>query len=150
VPRGARARAPVDLLDIAPTILGLAAAPPGPDFQGRSLLDPWLETPEAAGRPLLSQLYLPSLNRTRQSSILRDGWRYIRHLDPEGNPVREQLFDRARDPEEKRDVSGEESERLAELRERLLEWEARLDSGEVRREESEELRERLRSLGYVD
>ncbi len=150
VPRGARARAPVDLLDVAPTVLDLAGAPPGPGFRGRSLLDPWLEGPEAAGRPLLSQLYFPSLCRTRQSSILHEGWRYIRHLDPEGKPVREQLFDRARDPEELRDVSGEERERLAELRERLLEWEAGLDLGEVRREKSEELRERLRSLGYVD
>jgi arylsulfatase A-like enzyme len=137
----------VRLVDVAPTVIGLAGAEPLPEVEGRDL------------RPLIGGdegderiAYVET-----QATRLDHGWspllgvrtarfKYIRAPRPE-------LYDLEGDPGELRDVAGTSPEDVARL-DRLLA--KRLASGSVSREDnrlsvglSDSDRERLRSLGYV-
>lgn len=119
-PRGKRVGSPVDLLDIAPTVLDvLGAAGPGRaqrEFQGRSLL-PLLAG--AAGKEAV-------VSRTvwdRPVYGLRDGrFKYI-HDTRTGAGL---LFDLESDPAESRPIQSAEPLREAYYRQALLDWMARL------------------------
>lgn len=152
IPRGRRRDEPVDLLDVAPTLVDLAGLPRVKGFRGRALFSPRAPGVGAHDRPLLSQVSLATLSKTRQASLLRGGWRYIRYKSrsPEKG-VREELFDRARDPEELNDLAPAEPERLARMREMLRAIRKGLSSqDDTEVEPDEEMLERLKSLGYVN
>jgi arylsulfatase A-like enzyme len=119
-PRGQRVSAPVDLLDIAPTVLDvLGGAGPGRaerEFQGRSLL------PVVAGAPGKAAV----VSRTvweRPVYGLRDGrFKYI-HDTRTGAGL---LFDLENDASESRPMQSAEPLREAYYRQTLLDWMARM------------------------
>jgi arylsulfatase A-like enzyme len=95
VERG-RCGQPVELLDIYPTLVGLAGLPPRADLEGHSLL-PQLKN-AAAERPW------PAITSHNQGNhgIRSLRWRYIRYADGS-----EELYDLAKDPHEWDNLAGE-------------------------------------------
>jgi arylsulfatase A-like enzyme len=158
VPEGGRVPQPVELADVAPTILALVgvAAPEG--LHGVSLV-PYLERPGAGGgggRPAFSEY-----GSTAIRTVVAGDWKLIVNPEehqpycipeaPAGHyPIAgAELYDLAADPGELRDLATEHPQRVAELA-GLIE---RRFSGLRRRIENQdvpaELREELRALGYV-
>ncbi|MDW5596944.1 sulfatase [Conexibacter stalactiti] len=94
---GARTRALVSNIDLAPTILELARAAPGRRLDGRSLL-PFARDPrKRATRPLLLESGRPAYRAVRT-----DRWLYVRY----GSGERE-LYDLHRDPHELRSLHAD-------------------------------------------
>jgi choline-sulfatase len=135
------------LLDVAPTVLAWAGAEVLPAAQGRSLIAPAPER-EAFGETDHTE------DRTRRL-FLRGGqgrWKAIVTLAPDRErPVREEWYDLAADPQERRSVAP--PQRVADsLRERALaRWRAARSRGEGAPAVSltPEQQERLRALGYL-
>ena len=95
------------LVDVMPTILEYVGLPIPEDLQGRSLL-PLLLGEESTPRPVLSQW------RWRKTAVLQDrGWKYIRGRD------KDELYDLAADPGEKRNLASREPDRGRVLREEI-------------------------------
>ncbi len=136
---GRRVDAPVENLDIVPTVLdylGLAS----PELDGQSLR-PWIEGRAAAAQPVFSaQTLLRSVDDGR--------WKLI--LDVETGAVR--LHDLRADPLERNDVSENHPEILLRLRAALDQWMAEREeaSGTPRTiEGSRAVEKRLEALGYL-
>jgi arylsulfatase A-like enzyme len=85
----------VSLLDIYPTLLGMAGLPPNGVLQGQSLV-PWLEDPalERMTPVLITQ-------RKGNHSVVWKQWNYIRYEDGS-----EELYDHAQDPQEFNNLAG--------------------------------------------
>jgi arylsulfatase A-like enzyme len=147
---GQRIEMPVQLVDILPTVLGLARIPVPPSQQGRPLFRPSGE-PEP---PLFASLKLDGRD---QWSVRAYPWKLI--LDRRSD--RSLLFDLSSDPEEKQDLSRLNPGRVREIRGWLAE---RIEKESLRRaalqrgsapaeisegELSEKDREALRALGYI-
>jgi arylsulfatase A-like enzyme len=137
--------APVDLIDVAPTLCALAGVKPNPMFQGLDLI-------AVAGDSALGwERYLLSVSIRPDTIAIRHGsHKLIRDLEGGGA---DELFDLAADPGEGRDLASERPE-LAESLGRELDAElARLKSLGVGRADPRSLEEEqleiLRSLGYV-
>jgi glucan phosphoethanolaminetransferase (alkaline phosphatase superfamily) len=102
-----RVRKVVSLVDAAPTILDLMGMAPPRNYQGRSMLDP------APRMALFFADYSLGLLG------LRDGrWKFIYEIGSD----RARLFDLARDPGEKSDVSAREAARTAWYRQVVRGW----------------------------
>jgi len=97
VPPGTRVTQPVEITDVAPTLLDLADAPPLAVTYGRSLV-PLLEDPSAVWppRPAISELDL-SIKPLHLFAIRNPPWKRILDL----NTGRREAFDLARDPGER-------------------------------------------------
>jgi uncharacterized sulfatase len=108
---GTRARAPVELLDVYPSILDLAGLPPVPGVDGASLR-PLLADPSAAWRP--GALSFRKAKAPPLAVSVRTG-RYRYTQWPDGS---EELYDHATDPVERRNLVREAGARavLDELR----------------------------------
>ena len=156
----------VESLSLMPTLLELAGIPVPETAQGQSLLplvvspaDPtslgWIDRPAFSERKRI-----PS-NRERadydvdQYSVVSDGWKLVRNVDPPDGMPELELYNHADDPLDHNDVMADHPdivERLtAELAGRLRYAEARkLPTDEDASEglSPAELR-RLRSLGYI-
>lgn len=149
---GARPRtvaAPVENLDIVPTVLDLlGATPPSPPpaagaaFEGRSL------RPAVAGEDAA----LPEARQFAAQGALRSvaggGLKLVYDLGTR----RFALYDLAADPGETRDVLGQHRRELQSLRQALSRWLARTEgpaAGDSLHRAAEADR-RLRSLGYLD
>lgn len=149
----------VQLLDVAPTVLGLAGLSPEPLFVGRALLaaDTGLlerfRSPRFAPRELPPQpavaedatfTTLPSGQRTNTTApqlVLYSEWATL--IDA-GDHV--ELYDLRADPGQERDVAGKHREAAASLREQLKRYAS--EAGPAKAPDSAQL-EQLRSLGYV-
>lgn len=113
---GARTAAPVSLQDLGATVLELAGLPPeslpGASFAGlaRGVAEPAVRDVFAVSTTLGS-----SKGRLLASSLARGTWKLA--YDHERGAAR--LYDLARDPDERRDVSALEPERARALREAL-------------------------------
>jgi choline-sulfatase len=135
-------RAPVRLVDLAPTLLDLAGLPALPDTDGVSL------APLLAGRPLPPE---PAFVESQQpwttygwsplAAVRHGGWKYVRAPRPE-------LYDLARDPGEEADRSRSEPSRRAVL-ESLLDRFERQSAARAARADDPAVMESLRALGYV-
>jgi arylsulfatase A-like enzyme len=108
VPAGLRISAPVTLRDLPATLLELAAVRP-PSWPGHSLSRFWTKSATGgAESPLLSEIsqginlnpWLPA-SRGDMASLIVDSMHYIRNGDGS-----EELYDLARDPEEKTNLAG--------------------------------------------
>ena len=111
---GAVVRAPVELLDVYPTIVELAGLAPPPDLDGQSLV-PLLENPEGAGRGI-ARSWRRVQPPERGVSLRTERFRYT--LWPDGS---EELYDRrGRTPESENLATRPEwSAEKARLRARL-------------------------------
>lgn len=109
---GESVAAPVELVDVFPTVLALTGveAPGGKDARtaGRSLLAPAGDAP----RDLYAETWYPRLHYgwSELSSVIRDRFHYIEGPDPE-------LYDLAGDPRETKNVLVSERRAYAALRE---------------------------------
>ena len=141
VPPGRVVDAPVRLVDVAPTVLAVVAAPPLSGVGGRDL------SPQLGGDPGVPEpAYVETLAThfdygwSPLVGLRTERFKYIRAPRPE-------LYDLQADPHETRDLARERPEDVARLDAQL---EARLPARQsVAVDLGEEDRERLRSLGYV-
>jgi arylsulfatase A-like enzyme len=137
----------VRLVDVAPTVIGLAGAEPLPEVEGLDLL-PLIMGDEGDERVAYVETQATRLDYgwSPLLGVRTSRFKYIRAPRPE-------LYDLDVDPGELHDVAGTSPEEVARL-DRLLA--NRLVTGSVSREDnrlsvglSDSDRERLRSLGYV-
>jgi len=173
LPEGAVVAHQVRSVDVAPTLLELAGLGLDAPLDGRSLSGYWTGAEDAPREALLeSDVKMMDANLRREvGGVLGKvrAWRDGRHkliLTPAAEGPRLELYDVVSDPEEKRDLSSEESLRstLDALRERLAaalpEDERRafspIDPATAREASdaepavSDQDRELLRQLGYVE
>ncbi len=161
-PGGIRARtlsAPVSTLDIAPTVLELVSSDArDPDADGRSHAAAILgrEDDETEQRTIFAEVsFDPATGiperveqkRAFKTAVVRGNLKLVHDLETDAWD----LFDRERDPLERRNLWGENAARDEELRGALLQFEraretARPDASNA---PDEEKLERLRDLGYV-
>jgi arylsulfatase A-like enzyme len=153
---------PVSLIDVAPTLLELAALPAEPRFEGRSLV-PVLNGQAARPRDILVELESDVVGALRQHRGLTPGAEDTRRhaqaiirgaakllLSPGGAT---EAYDLAGDPGETRPNAAPIAARTAELQAVLLDTRRRLAQRANPNVTSQPLdksdRERLRALGYV-
>lgn len=150
VPAGRVVADQVRQVDILPTLLELAGAPPPAGIAGRSLL-PFLRGAEHGARPA----YMETYGFGRDPNFFMRGlrvpqWKYID--SPTDARVQPQLYDLVTDPAEKRNVMGYYPDVVAELK-RLLAQETTIATAEHASEvwtpdEETVVADRLRDLGY--
>ena len=141
----------VGLVDLAPTFLGFAGAPPMPGMEGAAL--PRREG--LAGAEVYSEglLYGPD-----QTALTGDDYKVIYHPHAESGERHFEVYDRRSDREERHDLAGTEA--ASDLRGRLEELtdESRVAASQVTgtgKAEfrnmilTEEKKRRLRALGYL-
>jgi arylsulfatase A-like enzyme len=146
---GQRIDAPVELVDLMDTLLGLARLPVPQPQDGSFLFRARKEPP-----PLFANLRLDGRDLW---SVRTDRWKLI--LDRKSDEPK--LFDLSSDPDESHDLSGDHPDRVRELR-KLIAGRIERDQGRsviVRKPEdsegisegelSDETRDVLRSLGYI-
>ena len=158
VPADGRVPQPVELADVAPTVLALLGVAVPEGLHGVSLV-PYLERPGAGGgggRPAFSEY-----GATAIRTVLADRWKLIVNPDehrpycvagaPEGHyPIAAaELYDLAADPGERHDLAAARPHKVAELatliEQRFAGFRRRVEAQDV----PDELREELRALGYV-
>jgi len=149
---------PVSLVDLFPTILGLAGVENVPHHHGRSLLEP----AAGASRPLFFELkteWEAVDPATGERGVVSDLWLAVREGDHKlvlarNDGVRE-LFDLTRDPGERMPLGPDHGARLAELDDEIgtfletMQRDARRFSRSAPIDLTPEEEERLRSLGYL-
>jgi arylsulfatase A-like enzyme len=144
IPVGARISAPVSLVDVFPTLLGLLGFPPNPAVDGVDLRALW-RTPEqpptgrwlfAAGGPGRTADSIRSVRNGRYKLVFHRG------------SQRRELYDLAEDPQEKENLVRSRPrivERLSAEIARFVESEHEAPKGQ---EIPREVGERLKQLGY--
>ncbi len=143
VPVGVRVTAPVENVDLFPTLLELAnvALPPG--LHGHSLLP--LARGQGAARPHVFSFGADGRSCVRETA---SGLKLVVTSDE-----RLQLFDLASDPSERDDVAAARPDEARRLHALLLEWEQSHGGGDVDpeliRDDWEDV-ERLLRLGYTE
>ena len=101
IPAGKTCRTPVSLIDICPTVLDIAGKESS-GLQGRSLIQ-MAEADDDMERTVFSEFHS---NGSHSSSFMIRKGKY-KYIYPVGHPA--VLFDLDEDPDETRDISGEES-----------------------------------------
>ncbi|MCP4662020.1 MAG: sulfatase-like hydrolase/transferase [bacterium] len=136
---GATATAPVQLIDVFPTILTLLGLPVPAQLRGGSLLD--FVDPEAPVRRIYSETFYPRLHFgwNDLASLIDDRYHYIEGPDPE-------LYAIGEDPGEEHNVLRDRRRIYAELRDELAQYERSLSAPAAADEES---RQALAALGYI-
>jgi tetratricopeptide (TPR) repeat protein len=136
---GRRVQAPAQLVDVYPTLLGLAGLPVPPKLPGRSLLD--LDRPGQPAREIYSETMYPRLHFgwSELASLIRDRFHYLHGPDPE-------LYDLAADRGERRNVLAAERPVFFALRRSIQTYQRDLAAPAAA---DQETRQRLASLGYA-
>jgi arylsulfatase A-like enzyme len=155
--RGATDERPVSLIDLFPTILGLAGVDEISYNHGRSLLD----SPEPA-RTLFFELkteWVVSDPASEERGVVSDLWLAVLDGDHKlilaRNDGRRELYDLSADPGERRPLGPQQAYRVSDLDRKLGEHLEAMQRDSERWERSpplelsDEHRERLRSLGYL-
>ncbi len=158
LPGGIRVAQPVELVDVAPTLLELTGLPPLAESHGVSLL-PYLERlgrGGGAGRPAFSEY-----GDTRIHTVQADGWKLVFNPDgvtpycmagaPEGHyPIAEvELYDLEADPLELNNLARREEGRVVRMAQLIEQRFTGLAKRQGEQDMSPELRDQLRALGYI-
>ncbi len=148
--------APVELLDLTPTLLNLAGVDLAEsDWRGQNLSRILLDGTDGLDPDRPIYLYQRPYDTAKIGALVVDGdkrgvrvgsWKYILSEKEQT----EELFNLVDDPEELRNLSRERPERTSELGETVRAWVQSESRPVVPSVISEEDRERLRSLGYLD
>jgi choline-sulfatase len=141
--RGRRVAAPVQHIDVVPTVLDLAGLPRPGGLQGRSLLSVMRGTSQLADQGIYSEsLYGRYHFGWSELYALTDArLRYIK-------APRDELYDLARDPAERQNLAIEQPQARVAMR-RALDGMVRSASVPAPAGVSADDRKRLQSLGYV-
>ena len=107
-PRGERTDIVGGHVDINPTVADLMGWPASPTWQGRSLFDP--------ARP--PRTYFYAANEDYLLGVREGSWKYIYNA----TRGRQELYDLARDPDEKENRATEDPARCRTLRQRVAAW----------------------------
>jgi len=142
LPAGRRAGdavgAPVQLVDVYPTLAALVGAPVPEDLPGTSLVRP---AGEAASRPIYAETFYPRLHYgwSDLASLIEGRFHYLDGPDPE-------LYDLEADPSETRNLLQEQSQVAAALRRHLTAYRRTLTPPSP---VADETRAKLEALGYL-
>jgi len=120
LPAGTKVDWPVSALDITPTFLAAAGAPPMAESDGMDLLP--LLKPAAATGPDRALFWRFDTQWDRQHAVRRGPWKLVRS----GPKPARQLFNIIEDPSERNDLSAENPEIAAGLAKELDAWMASL------------------------
>ena len=148
---GLRVKTPASLVDLKPTILGLAGLEPEKELEGRDLRTSW-SNPADFEAPRWLFLASPHSQSVEAAAVVRGDLKYIDRLP--WRQARPALFDLAEDPAEKHNLAGvspQAAEMSRRLQAHLIQTE-QLRSGLLEEDEVEldkEVLERLRALGYL-
>ena len=159
-----RVRQQVRLMDVAPTILGLAGVPPPPGFGAAGLEKPYALadlSPFIAGvRPRLGVPDLPAFSDLlgmlgHETSIRTPTAKLIHYDHPRPGHLGTEIFDLARDPGEQRNLigTGEAQPFAKKLDPDLATWGALVAATTklaVALQPSAQHQAQLRALGYVE
>jgi uncharacterized sulfatase len=124
IPPGSLCATPVITMDLYPTLLELsgAAATPGQDLDGVSLVGLWQDDPRPLDREAL-YWHLPHYHHSTPASAIRLGdWKLIEFFET----GQRQLFDLAHDLGETDDRAEAEPQRVAALHAELVAWRERV------------------------
>ena len=167
LPAGVVVDETVESIDLMPTLLELSGIAAPDEAQGRSLLPLVVnaDDPEALGwvrRPAFSERKrMPSREERSdpedvdQYSVVWEGWKLVRNVDPPEGRGEYELYSHEADPINLNDVSADHPEIVEQLKEQLA---ARLRYAEARKlaadedaaaDLSPEELQRLRRLGYI-
>lgn len=151
LPYGSVVDQPVELVDVAPTVVELIGEKPTTTWAGRSLV-PLIHGEPQPSRPILGSLVIAKRGRIGwMDSLQEDGMKLVVSRR-EGAPVRRLLFDVARDPAEKTDIGGIHQEQVKEMESKLNAILARLETTRLPEQDrslTPEQTEQLKALGYV-
>ena len=144
IPAGVRIDVPVQLIDVAPTILELAGVSPPASFEGESFLGLLRGRDDEHFRKRAN--FSMSTQKPHKVAVIEDRWKAIASDDG-----RFELYDLARDPNEQTDLSAQEPQQAARLRAQIESWRnheraATPESRPLSRDDEE----RLRNLGYIE
>jgi arylsulfatase A-like enzyme/Tfp pilus assembly protein PilF len=148
LPSGKRVTGPVELVDVAPTVLDWIGASPLPAAQGRSLRPRIDGTEDGRGALAHAESLMPRLEfGWSELRMVRDGrFKYV-------DAPREELYDLREDPGEERDLASFDAERAQEMGATLDAWVRRTTDATAEAEAARPLdpdeEARLRSLGYL-
>ncbi len=146
-PAGARVASPVSIVDVFPTVLGLAGLDPGPRVQGRSLVRAMLRPRASRESYAFGESMTPNLQYgwSPLYSLRSSRYKLVQAPRPE-------LFDLAADPDEKTDVIARHAREAEDLRrrlDRLLEETGRGAPAPETADLDKQTMEGLAALGYV-
>jgi arylsulfatase A-like enzyme/Tfp pilus assembly protein PilF len=135
--KGTSVAAPVQLIDVFPTIA--SAFGPTPNLGGKSLLD--FDAKSTEDRPIYSETYYPRLHFGWNDlhSLISGTKHYIHAADPE-------LYDLSNDPAETRNVLQDDRRTYSALRERIKPY---IKSAATPSAVDDEQKQQLIALGYV-
>jgi arylsulfatase A-like enzyme len=149
LPEGRRIATPVELADVAPTVLELAGVASSAPRDGRSLAASVRAGAEPPARPIFGIRRLvdekTGWDRGVKLSVRTRDWKYIFASE---SP--HELYDLALDPTEHRNVLDEHADRARELRGQLEAHVAVLPKLHDPAPLSEETRRALQALGYAE
>jgi arylsulfatase A-like enzyme len=155
--KGNIVKAPVENVDLAPTLLDLLNVSKPKTFEGRTLLPLLANGPAEGFDTALSERY-GKANTSGLLSIRTREWRYIYnpmnitpHCSPDGefyHVATEELYDENADPLELKNVASSHPDVVSQLRDELLGRYPKA-KGEIARVADNATLERLRSLGYL-
>ena len=149
VPKGRRVATPVELADVAPTVLELAGIESDAPRDGRSLADAIRGGPEPPEHPIFGIRRLvedkTGWDQGVKLSVRNQGWKYIFASESPN-----ELYDLAADPGEQSNVIDMHGERAAEMRGQLEAHIAALPKLHDAAPLTEETRRALQALGYVE
>jgi arylsulfatase A-like enzyme len=147
---GRRIAAPVQHVDVMPTLLGYLGVAQPPGLEGRDLT-PWVTGEEPSPEDVAATEIHSYLDRRgyRGASVRVGDWRYVDMRAPRPS---EELYDVPRDPAEKADVDERHPVRAGWMESRIRLYRHHAESGQLQptvEHLDKELRERLRALGYI-
>lgn len=113
-------------VDLAPTILAAVGAKPGKGMPGINLLDPhWVASREAIYGEVFEHnaidINKPAAN-LQYRWVIDGDWKLIVPHEPNVKGGRPELFDLAKDPHEKTDLTATHAKKVKELTRKLDEW----------------------------